>query len=66
MRVAVGEHRGRGAVRPELAVRLRREIRDGVDRDAELGADVFVRPVAADVVKDPALAHGELPGMCSS
>ena len=58
MRVAMSEDRGRGAVRAELAVLLRREIGHGVDRDAELGRDVL-RPVAADAVEHEALARRE-------
>jgi len=58
MRVAMSEDCGRGAVRAELAVRLRREIGHGVDRDAELGRDVL-RPVAADAVEHEALARRE-------
>lgn len=41
MRVAMDKHGGCGAVGTELLVRVRREIGDGVDRDAELGRDVL-------------------------
>ncbi len=42
-----------------LAARLRREFGDGVNRDAELGGDVLVRPVASDAVEDQALTLGQ-------
>ena len=54
MRVAMGKHGGRGAVRTKLPVRVRGEVGHGVDRDPELGCDVLGLPVPANDATLPA------------